>query len=309
MQKIVTIGGGTGQFQILKGLKDYDCEITAIPNMADDGGSSGKLMDEYGILPPGDIRQCIVALADDEKAKILRELFNYRFKKGEKHSLGNLILAALIDIYGGTAEGIEEARKLLGIKHEIFPVTLDKGILCAEDSKGRVLRGESNLDNFTEGSGITKVFYEKPVSVYKKSASAIREADKIIICSGDMYRSIVPALIVDGVSDALKESKAKKIYVCNLFTKAGTWGFKASDFVKEIEKYSGIILDKILINTRVPSEDVKRKYLSEKSTFVEDDMQDDARVVRGEYVAEYPLERKTIFRHVPEKIAREIVGI
>jgi len=309
MQKIVTIGGGTGQFQILKGLRNYDCEIIAISNMADDGGSSGKLMDEYGILPPGDIRQCMVALADGEKEKILRDLFSYRFKKEEGHNLGNLILTALIDICGGSAEGIEEARKLLGVKHEILPVTLDKAVLCAEDLNGKVLIGESNIDELLGDSKVVRVFYEKPVFVYKKVAKAIREADKLVICSGDLYRSIVPTLIVNGISEALKESKAKKIYVCNLFTKVGTYGFKASDFVKEIENYSGITLEKILVNTQIPSESVKKKYLSEKSVFVEDDMKNDPRIVRGKYVAEYPFERKTFFRHVPEKIAREIIGL
>jgi len=309
MQKIVTIGGGTGQFQILKGLRNYDCLITAISNMADDGGSSGKLMDAYGILPPGDIRQCMVALADGKKEKVLRDLFNYRFKKEGEHNLGNLILTALIDICEGTVEGIEEARGLLGIKHEIFPVTLDKSVLCAETQKGKILRGESTIDTFLEDSSITKMFYEKDVFVYKKASNSIREADKLVICSGDLYRSIVPTLIVRGVSEALKESKARIFYVCNLFTKIGTYGFKASDFVREIEKYSGIKLEKILVNTQIPSKEVRNKYLSEESVFVEDDMKEDSRVVRGDYVAEYPFERKTFFRHVPEKIAREILRL
>lgn len=309
MQKIVTIGGGTGQFQVLKGLRNYDCEITAISNMADNGGSSGKLMDEYGILPPGDIRQCMVALADGSKEKILRELFSYRFKKEEGHNLGNLILTALIDICGGSAEGIEEARNLLGVKHNILPVTLDKAVLCAEDNLGKILIGESNLDNFSENSKIVRSFYKEPVFAYKKAAEAIRDAEKIVICSGDLYRSIIPTLLVRGVPEALKDSGAKKLYVCNLFTKAGTYGFKASDFVEEIERYSKVTLDKILINTRIPSKEIKKKYLSEKSVFVEDDLKKDKRIIRGDYVAEYPFERKTFFRHAPEKIAREIIGL
>lgn len=309
MQKLVTIGGGTGQFQILKGLKNYDCTITAISNMADDGGSSGKLMDEYGILPPGDIRQCMVALANGEKGKLLRDLFSYRFKKGEEHNLGNLILTALMDICGGSAEGIEEAIKLLGINHSILPVTLDRSVLCAKTEEGKILKGESSIDDLLGNSKIKELFYEKEAFVYKKAANAIREANKVIICSGDLYRSIIPTLIVNGVSTSLKESNAKKFYVCNLFTKAGTYGFKASHFIKEIERYSGITLEKILINNQVPSREVREKYLSEKSVFVEDDMQGDLRVVRGNYVAEYPSERKTIFRHVPEEIAREIIGL
>jgi uncharacterized cofD-like protein len=251
----------------------------------------------------------MVALADGEREKILRELFSYRFKKGEEHNLGNLILTALIDICGGSAEGIEEARKLLGVKHEILPVTLDKGILCAKNEEGINLLGESQIDNLLGDSRIIDLFYEKDVFVYKKVVEAIRTASKLVICSGDLYRSIIPTLIVRGVSEALKESKAQKIYVCNLFTKVGTYGFKASDFVKEIERYSGISLEKIIINTQVPSVKVRKKYLSEKSVFVKNDMSEDGRVVKGEYVAEYPSERKTIFRHVPEKIAREIISL
>ena len=306
MQKIVTIGGGTGQFQILKGLNNYECEITAVSNMADNGGSSGKLMDDYGILPPGDIRQCMVALGDND---FLRKLFSYRFGKGEQHNLGNLILTALSDIYQDPVKAIKQASIHLGVEGKVLPVTIDKTILCAKTNKGKILEGESNLDSFSKEDSIKSIFYKKEPFLYKEVAEEIRNADKIVICSGDLYRSIIPNLIVNGMKEALLESSAMKIYVCNLFTKIGTYNFKASDFVKEIEKYSGICFDKIIFNTQIPSEKVRKEYLSENSLFVEDDLGKDDRVVRGNYVAEYFNERKTLFRHIPEIIAREIIAL
>lgn len=306
MQKIVTIGGGTGQFQILRGLRTCDCEIIAISNMSDDGGSSGKLRDEYGILPPGDIRQCMVALANDH---FLRDLFNYRFDKGDKHNLGNLILTALTDIYKNPVIAIKKACEHLGVKGKVLPVTTDKVTLCAKTKKGDILKGESNLDLISYDDSIKEVFYEPEPFMYKETGKAIREADKIVICSGDLYRSIIPNLVVNGISEALKNSSAMKIYVCNLFTKKGTLDFKASDFVREIERYSKISLDKIVINTKVPSDELREKYLLENSVFLENDLGDDKRIIKGDYVKEYPSERKTLFRHIPKKIAREIISL
>jgi uncharacterized cofD-like protein len=308
MQKIVTIGGGTGQYQILRGLKNYECDITAVVTMADDGGSSGKLRDEYGVLPPGDFRQCLVALAEGERGEILRDLFNYRY--GEDNNVGNLIIATLTNLYG-SSEGLKSANTLFSLDNSnVLPVTTDDVTLCANTKKGKYLKGETNLDlSLDEDDAIEEVFYESVPFLYKETGKAIRAADKIVICSGDLYRSIVPTLLVKGMSDAIKESSAMKIYICNLFTKKGTFGFRASDFVREIEKYSGITFDKIIINTKVPSEEIRKKYLLENSAFVENDMQDDKRVVVGNYVKEYPSERKTLFRHVPEKIAKEIIAL
>jgi uncharacterized cofD-like protein len=310
MQKIVTIGGGTGQYQILRGLKNYDCEITAIVNVADNGGSSGKLMDEYGILPPGDARQCLLALADEEKGRILRELFNFRFPSGEfaGHSAGNLIIAAFTLMRGGSAEGIREAGRLLGIKGNVLPVTIDSTTLFASTSDGKVLKGQMEVSYPKEATRIKNVYCNPKAFAYCEAVRAIREADKIIVCPGDIYGSIIPNFIVKGIKEALSESKAEKIYVCNLFTKEGSEFFKASDFVREIEKYSEVKFDKIIINTKKPSDDVLKKYSLEKSRIVEDDMHDSKKIARGEFVSEYPWEKKTLLRHVPEKIARAIMS-
>lgn len=306
MEKIVTIGGGTGQFQILKGLRDCECEVTAITNVSDNGGSSGRLIDEYGVLPPGDMRQCLVALAGDKNARVLRDLFNYRLKDG--HCMGNLIITALADISGGFIPGIKETERLLNVSGRVLPISGSRFKICAETIDGKILDGESEVSYSEGNSGIKRLFADEKVFLLKEAGRAIRDADKIVICAGDLYGSVLPNFLVEGVLEALRESTAEKIYICNLFTKQGTEGFRASDFVNEVEKYSKMKLDKIIINSRTPSQEVLQKYLKEGSSFIEDDLGDDSRVVRGDYVAEYPLERRTIFRHVSEKIARAILA-
>ena len=307
MQRIVTIGGGTGHFQILRGLKNYECEITAIVNMSDDGGSSGKLRDEYGILPPGDARQCMVALADEDESKLLRDMFSFRFKDG--HNLGNLMITALAGISGSSAQAIKDASKLLNLKGNVLPVTTDDVVLNAETEEGVILNGQRNVC-FPEEKDvrIKRIFYEPEAFLNKEAGESIRNADKIVICPGELYGSILPNFIVEGMREALQESKAKKIYVCNLFTKEGSYNFKAGDFVQEIEKYAGIKIDKIIICISRPSADALKKYLGENSKLVEDNLGADERVIRGDYVAEYPSAEKTLLRHVPEKIARAIMA-
>ncbi len=308
VQKIVTIGGGTGHFQVLRGLKNYECELSAIVNTSDNGGSSGKLRDEYGILPPGDIRQCMVALAPEDESKILRKLFNYRFKDG--HNLGNLIITAASEILGGLVPGIKATEKLLGIEGKVLPVSIDDCQLVAETLEGKILRGEMEINSPCDKKDIIKnIWHEPKAFLYKETASEIRSADKVIICPGDLYGSIIPNLIVEGMSSVLSESRAMRVYICNLFTKEGTYNFKARDFVKEIEKYAQVKMDRIIINVGKPGEEIVEKYFSENSKLVEDDLKGDKSVVRGEFAAEYSSEPKTILRHIPEKIAHAIIGL
>lgn len=304
----MTIGGGTGQFQILRGLKNYECKITAIVNMSDDGKSSGKLRDEYGILPPGDVRQCIVALADEDKAKILREVFSYRFKDG--HALGNLIITALSDILGSSAEGIKETAKLMHAKGKVLPVTTDQFTLCAVTTAGKQLEGQWNV-SYPEGkeTRITSLSLHPEAFLFNEAAEAIKSADKIVICPGDLYGSILPNFVIKGMKEALQKSKAKKVYVCNLFTKEGNFMFKASDFVCEVEKYAGVKMEHIIVNTFKPEQHLLDKYLSEHSKLVEDDLLEDERAVHESLANAYPSEAKTIIRHVPEKIARTIISV
>ncbi|MFZ5955383.1 MAG: gluconeogenesis factor YvcK family protein [Nanoarchaeota archaeon] len=303
MQKIVTIGGGTGHYQLLRGLKIYDCSISAVVNMSDGGGSSGRLRDEYGVLPPGDVRQCMVALSDH---RVLRDLFNFRFKDG--HAAGNLIITALTEIFKDPAVAIKEAGKLLNIRGKILPVTIDDVVLCAETENGKILRGEPAVSYPSNCTQIKKLFLEPSAFLYREAGEEIRKADKIVICSGEIHGSILPNFLVNGMKEALSDSNAMKIYICNLFTKEGSYNFKASDFVQRIQQYSGITLDKIIINNKMPSEKVLEKYLAENSKLVENNL-NDSRVVLGDFIAEYPSERKTLLRHVPEKIAKVIVEL
>jgi uncharacterized cofD-like protein len=273
--------------------------------MADDGGSSGRLRDEYGILPPGDIRQCMIALAKEENID-LRRLFNYRLKDG--HSLGNFMITALMEDHG-VAPGIKKACKLLGINENILPVSLDNVTLIGETQEGEVLEGQTRISYPGKDITLKKLFFRPEAFVYKESAEEIRAADKIVICPGDLYGSILPSFAVEGIVEAIRESNAKIVYVCNLVTKSGYSSFKASDFVRMLEMALGRKLDKILLNTKMPSEEVREKYISENSRIVGDDLGEDNRVVRGEFLSEYPSEPKTILRHVPEKVSRAIMEI
>ncbi len=311
MQKIVTIGGGTGHFQVLRGLKNYECLITAVVSVADDGAqggtSSGRLRDEYGVLPPGDARQCLIALADEHEGKVLRELFKFRFN--DDHNLGNLIITALTKIMGSDVQGLKEAAKLLKIAGNVIPVSTDNVLLCAETMEGQTIKTQWTVSYPGEGIHIKRIFFNQDAFLFKEAAEALNNADKIVICPGDLYGSILPNFLVKGIKEALQKSNAIKIYVCNLVTKQGNENFKASDFVREVESYSGIKLDKIILNTDKPSQAVLDKYFSEKSRIVEDDLSNDSRVVRGDFAAAYPSEPKTILRHVPEKIARAIISL
>jgi uncharacterized cofD-like protein len=312
MQKIVTIGGGTGHYQILRGLKNRDCYLTAIVNVCDNGGHSGELRDEFGVLPPGDSRQCLVALANEESSNILRRLFEHRIE-GENGkrilSIGNIFIAGLEDLTRSPSTALKEAGKILGIRGRVIPVTEDRFNINARLENGQELRGQKEVSYTDSASKIVEVYAAPIPHVHIEAAEALREADKIIICPGDLYGSIIPNFLVEGVTDAIKVSGAKVVYVCNIVTKQGNYGFKASDFLREIERYLKRSLDKIIVNTKIPSQETQKKYLGEKSGIVENDLQQDARVVRAELVEEYPSERKTLLRHDPIRTAREIMDV
>lgn len=303
MQKIVTIGGGTGHYQTLRGLKNYDCDLTAIVNVADNGGHSGELRDEFGVLPPGDSRQCLLALADEGSEA--RDLFEYRFENGE--SLGNLNITVLEKKYG-RAEGIKKAAKLLKTAGKVVYVSLDDFHIFAKLENGEVLEGQNEVSYFDSGSRIVELYAKPKPFVYREAADSIRQANKIVICPGDLYGSIIPNFLVEGLTDAIKESRASMIYACNIVTKQGNYGYKASDFVKEIERYLKTALGTIIMNTTKPSEETLRKYLDEKSGIVEDDLGNDQRVVRAALAEEYPSRINKIFRHNPKELARIIMS-
>jgi uncharacterized cofD-like protein len=259
--KLVMIGGGTGSFTLLSGLKHYVKDLTALVSMADDGGSTGQLRDELGVLPPGDIRQCLVALSDSPK---VRDLFNYRFETGKLsgYSFGNLFLTALEKMTGNFAEAVELASSVLNISGRVEPITLTNVKLCMSDTEGIKITGEHKIGNMHFKGAKPKLWLEPKAKLNSKAKKAIMAADMVVIAPGNLYGSLAPALIVPGLSKVLKESKAKKVYVCNLVTKPGqTDGFKVHDFASEVERFAGVkFLDYVLFNTARPSDKLLKTY-------------------------------------------------
>lgn len=263
-KNVVTIGGGTGSFMLLSGLKKYPVNIAAIVSMADDGGSTGALRDELGVLPPGDVRQCLVALSDSSKE--LRELMNYRFKNGglEGHNFGNLFLSALEKISGSFSKGIAEAIKILNAKGEVIPVSEKSMRLFIKLKNGKLIKGENELDHNREinKAGIDEVFLCPKVRANAKALEKIKNADLIVIGPGDFYGSIVPNLLVGGICEAIKKSKAAVVFNCNLTNKKGqTDDFDLDTYVSEINNYIG--KDRIqyaTFNTKKPLAVLIKKY-------------------------------------------------
>lgn len=266
--KIAVIGGGTGSFTMLSALKHYTSQIAAIVSMADDGGSTGVLRDEHGTLPPGDVRQCLVALSDSPK---VRELFEYRFDTGtfKGHSFGNLLLTALEKMNGDFSKSVETASEILRIRGTVIPATLDNVRLKMEwDKKSLVLHGERVIDS--------EFFKHDPRSAHLSltpnptpnplAIAAIEQADIVVIAPGDLYTSLGPLLVIDGIGDALARTKAKVFYVANLVSKHGqTDGFTVSDHASEIERFAGgDILDYVVYNHQAPSVAVAERYKEEK---------------------------------------------
>ena len=254
---IVAIGGGTGLSMLLKGIKRFTNNITAVVTVGDDGGSSGRLREELGVLPPGDIRNCLAALADDED--LVTKLFQYRFQNGEGlegHSFGNLFLTALCSITGDMVSAVKESSSVLSIRGVVLPATLDDMKLAAKFEDGRVIHGESNIP---EAGGVIKRLFTEPehCSPLPDVLTAIKGADLIILGPGSLFTSVIPNLLIDNIADAIANSKAKKIYVCNIMTQPGeTDDYTVSDHVKALIKHAGgrKIIDAVLVNNVLPDE-------------------------------------------------------
>lgn len=268
--KIAVIGGGTGSFTLLSALKNHTSQIAALVNMADDGGSTGMLRDELGVLPPGDVRQCLVALSDSPK---VRDLFNYRFDEGtlKGHAFGNLFLTALEKMTGDFAAGVELASEVLGVKGTVEPITLTNVTLVMSDGDGGEVRGEYEISDYDFGGKRPDFRLEPQAEPNTRAIRAIETADVVVIAPGSLYGSLAPALIVPGIGDALRATNAVKIYVCNLVTKPGqTDGYDVADFADEIERLAGgPFLDAVLYNTEKPSDELMEKYAKADEKSVE----------------------------------------
>lgn len=311
-KRVVVIGGGTGTFVVLSALKNYPLNLSAIVSMADDGGSTGVLRDEYGVLPPGDIRRALVALS--ESSKVLRDLFNYRFYRGglDGHSFGNLFLGALQKTTGSFASAVKEASRLLNIKGEVIPVTLSSVRLYAKLKDGKVIKGETNIDipKAKTRAGIEKVWLKPPAKLNSDAKQAIRKADVIIIGPGDLYTSLIPNLLTKGLPEEIRRSRAKKIYIGNLMTKFGeTDNFAAVDFVREIEKYLGKgVLDYAVFNNKKPSSEIIKKYKKERAEFVLPPFYN-KEDKKPKYILADLINSKLPLRHSPQKLAKVILTL
>ncbi len=312
MKKIVVIGGGTGSFVVLSGLKKYTKNISAIVNMSDNGRSTGRLRDELGVLPPGDVRSCLVALAGSDQ--VLRDLFNYRFSAGKGlkgHSFGNLFLTALEKITGNFEEAIRQAAKILAIDGEVIPVTTRSVNLCARLENGQVIRGQTQIDRPTHNANlkIAKIWLEPRARANPRALAVIKKADFIVIGPGDFYTSVIPNFLVGGITGAVKRSRAKKIFICNLTTKFGeTNDWTVSDFVGEMEKYLGGGLDYVIFNEgKFPARLLQRYAKEHKSPVKFNSPKKINR--RTKYLGADLASHKTLIRHDSDRLARLIISV
>jgi uncharacterized cofD-like protein len=313
--KIVVIGGGTGLSTLLRGLKQYSSNLTAVVTMTDDGGSSGQLQKQLpgGLLPPGDVRNCLVALAEAEP--LMQELFQYRFETTKEddglsgHSFGNLLIAAMTDITGGDFEkAVRETSDILAIRGRVLPSTVESVVLVGEMEDGREITGETNIAHDAAPIKKIKLCPDAPRPL-PEVIKAIREAEIIVMGPGSVFTSVVPNLLVKEIATAVGQSKALKVYVCNVMTQPGeTDGYRASDHVKAIEDHVGgkRIFNHVLVNTDRPSDDLLARYTKTGAEFVTPDV--DAiqsmgyHTVKGSFISQ-----SEVVRHDPDRIARAIL--
>ncbi len=309
-KRIVVIGGGTGASTVLRGLKHEFVKISAVITVADSGGSSGRLRKEMGILPPGDIRNCLTALADDNS--LSSKLLDFRFREKDSclngHSMGNLMIAALTRIKGDFGDAVISLGKLLGISGEVMPFTTEDISLVAEFEDGTVIEGESEITNY---KGRIKKISIKPDNVkpYIEALKRIHEADVIVIGPGSLYTSVLPPLLLTSINDTIARSKAIKIFVCNIMTEPGeTDNFSVYDHLKVIESVLGnSSIDYVLVNTGKINDSLLAKYekTGSKPVAFDKDKLDKAgiRYIAGNFVTE----RGDTVRHNSTKLAKEII--
>lgn len=304
--KIVAVGGGTGLSMLLRGIKKITNNITAVVTVGDDGGSSGRLREDMGVLPPGDIRNCIAALADNDD--LITELFQYRFKSGEGlegHSFGNLFLTALCSITGDMVRAVKESSNVLSIRGRVLPSTLDDMRLAAEFEDGTIVHGESAIPE--ENKKIKRLFTEpENCKALEDVILAIKDADLIILGPGSLYTSVIPNLLVKEISDEIKKSNAKKIYVCNIMTQPGeTDNYAVSDHLNALYKHAETenLVDAVLVNNSLPA-NMAKKYEECGQLPVNLDKENiNVDVVQKKLIEE---SREGLVRHSSNRVARAI---
>ena len=260
-KKIVVLGGGTGASTLIRGLKQFPIDLTAIISVCDDGKSTGILREEFNIPAVGDIRRVLVAMSETEP--LVMELFNYRFSTTsdlDGHTVGNLLLTAMAEITGNLSDGIEALSKVLNLKGKVVPLTEDNVVLMGEMTDGNIIEGEHNITMAKKK--IKKVYYKEPATPTKEAINAIKEADLIILSMGSLFTSIIPNLICEEIIQALDESKAKIMYACNMMTQPGeTDNFSVSDHVNLLNEYLGKHkIDVVIANSGNINNEIASKY-------------------------------------------------
>ncbi len=316
MKKIVVIGGGTGNFSVLKGLKNCQVDLSAIVSMADDGGSTGVLRDELGVLPPGDVRQCIVALSNS--SRLMRSLMNYRFENGGLggHSFGNLLLSALEKVTGSFEKAVEEVGKIMAIRGKVIPVTTHQTRLKMVLKNNKILEGEKEIYLSKEiDQGYRSIYLEPYPQASKEALSEILNADVVIFGPGGLHTSLIPNLLVEGIVQALLETQARKIFISNLMNRKGqTTEFSVSHYIHELVKFLGKdIFDFIIVNKEKPPKELIDIY-AEEGKLVENDLID-SRVVEADLLGPIAkpvgsdLIKRNLIRHDSYKLAQELMHI
>ncbi|MFS0611958.1 gluconeogenesis factor YvcK family protein [Lederbergia ruris] len=304
--KIAVVGGGTGLPVLLRGLKNLPVELSAIVTVADDGGSSGRLREEMEIPPPGDVRNVIAALSDQEP--LIIEMFQHRFNSKSElsgHSLGNLILAALTSITGDFVHAIQEMSRVLNVRGHVLPAANQCVVLNAEMEDGSIVSGESKIPE--SGKAVKRVFLTpEPIKPLKETIQVIREADLIVLGPGSLYTSILPNLLVPGIGEEICEAKAKKVYICNLMTQPGeTLDFSASDHIQALYSHMDCsFIDLILVNNEPIPTHLKYRYQEEQARPVVFDVENLANLGIEVIAEEIVSLDKGLVRHDTEKVAQ-----
>jgi uncharacterized cofD-like protein len=319
---IVVIGGGSGSSVVLEGLKKYrDLNLSVIVSMMDDGGSNAVVRDEFGLLPLSDVRKSILALAENNENRFLRELLTYRFanENMKGHTLGNLLMIAMADILGSEIEAIKTMSQMFGVRGNVIPVTLDDVRLIAEYDDGSIVKGEHYIDEPGKDINIVKLRLDGTAKAYPQALEVISKADYIILGPGDLYTTLLPNLLVNEIKKSIKKSKAKVVYISNLMTKIGQTRHRSlKDIVKIIEEHIGRRLDYILINNgRIPKEAYQR-YIADGEHLIQNDLEEgNSRIlVYQDLVANDDIKRekgdilkRSLVRHDPQKLGRTLYHI
>lgn len=315
MKKITVLGGGTGTFVVLSGLKQFNVDLGAVVTMTDSGGSTGKLRVQLGVLPPGDLRQCFVALS--EAPDLWRKLFLYRFENGDfqGHNFGNIFMSALEKVSPSYDEVLSTVKFVLKSKGDVYPVTHKTTHLCVEYENGKILKGEGHIDeNQMEQSRIKRAFLEPEVEAHSTAIARIMDSDMIVIGPGDLYTSIIPVLLPQGIQKAIQNTKAKLVYVVNLMTKSGqTVNYTARNHVEDLERYTGRKIDVIISHEGPIEERILDWYEDHHEHPVKDDLGSDTRVIRTSVADNTTVTKskgdaltRSILRHDSNKLAAVI---